>query len=345
LLRPGQVIKVGRTEWADFAVPHDDHMSGVHFSLECDFHTCRLRDLQSTNGTLVNGEKALEAQIKDGDSIYAGRTAFAVQIEQAAVPATGEPEIERPPSRESFVAAVAVTVSDGASFASAALRSAAASGKPYDKALMDEDPLVRREALLAAAWTSQPWLLEYCRCLAAKPAIEDWDALWLLAVLGQPSDLERILTIGRTQALGSKRFQIYASYGHPRVVKDLLLGIGGEDPNAAVAAGIAFNKITGADVDSQERIQLPPEDGSEPDEFEREFLEEAFLPSLELAESHWLEVKKDFAEGVRWRRGINLSHGTSPEMLAQVDMEGRWEACLRGKYERTWQGTPQDLLR
>jgi len=345
LLHPGQVVKVGRTEWADFAVPHDNRMSGVHFSLECDLHTCRLRDLDSTNGTLVNDEKTVETEVKDGDRINAGRTTFTVQVEQTAATVTNEPEIDRPAGQESLEAAVAVTVSDVPSMASPALLSAAATGKPYDEALSDEDPLVRREAMLAAVWTSQPWLLEHCRWVAAKPAMEDWGALWLLAVLGQPSDLERILTIGRTEALGSKRFQIYASYGHPRVVKDLLIGIGGEDPNTAVAAGTAFTKITGADIDSQERVQLPPEDGSEPDEFEKEFLDEAFLPSLKLAEEHWREVKDHFAEGVRWRRGIDLTRGSPVELLAGVDMEGRWEACLRGKYERTWQGTPQDLER
>jgi len=345
LLHPGQLIKVGRTEWADFAVPHDSRMSGVHFTLECDFHKCRLRDLNSTNGTLVNDEKVGEAEIKDGDNIYAGSTTFTVQIEQTAAPTKSEPEIDRPASRESMEAAVAATVSDVASPVCPALVSAAASGKPYDEAMRDEDPLVRREALLAAAWTRQSWLLEYCRWLAAKPAMEDWDALWLFAVLGQPSDLDRILTIGRAESLGSKRFQIYASYGHPRVVEDLLIGIGSEDPNTAVAAGIAFTKITGADIDSQERVQLPPEDGSEPDEFEKEFLDEAFLPSLELAEKHWREVKEEFAKGVRWRRGIDLSQWAPPELPAQLDMEGRWEACLRGNYEGTWQGKPQDLER
>lgn len=347
LLRVGQVVKVGRTEWADFPVPSDDHMSGVHFALRCENDGCHIEDLESTNGTLVNDERIVAAVLNNGDTIRAGCTTFVVELE-AAGGASAQPGQREGPgrisTRESLAAAARVTVSDGP-FVPPILRAAAASGRPYDKALVDEDPLVRREAILAAVWTRQPWLLGYCRWIATQPTPEDWDTLWLLAVLGQPSDVESVLAIGRTTTLGSRRFGLYASYGHPRTVKDLLVSMASKDPNTAVAAGVAFTKITGADVDSPQRVTLPPEDGREPDEFEKEFLEEAFLPSAENAEQHWKAVQDRFARGVRWRRGLDLSQGASPELLAQLDMEGRYEACLRGKYEGTWQGTPQQLER
>ena len=60
LVTPGQVFKIGRTAWADIAVPHDAHMSGLHFSIRCDQDRCYLKDLQSTNGTLVNGQATTE---------------------------------------------------------------------------------------------------------------------------------------------------------------------------------------------------------------------------------------------------------------------------------------------
>jgi len=49
----------------------------------------------------------------------------------------------------------------------------------------DEDPAVREQALYAAAWTRQPWLLEHCRKAADEPSAENWDAVLLLAVLGR----------------------------------------------------------------------------------------------------------------------------------------------------------------
>ena len=83
-LRVGQIMKIGRTEWADFSVPQDVAMAPIHFSVEYDTHVCRLRDLQSGAGTLVNGKPVGEAVLNHGDNITAGATTFHVHIEGAA---------------------------------------------------------------------------------------------------------------------------------------------------------------------------------------------------------------------------------------------------------------------
>jgi hypothetical protein len=197
---------------------------------------------------------------------------------------------------------------------------------------------VRREALLAAAWNRQPWLLEHCRRVAGRPSPNDWDALWLLAVLGKPEDLQRMLALGEAVQLGPRRFQFLGAFGHPGVVEALLRGIECKDPRTAVSAGAAFARITGADVASNKRVPLPPEDGSEPDEFEKEFLEEATLPSPDRARGHWQKVKEQFSKGTRWSRGLDLTREASEEVLPRLDMESRWETYLRWKVEGGWQG-------
>lgn len=81
-LTAGQELRVGRTEWADFAVPQDSLMSGVHFALQSDASGCHLIDLGSSNGTLVNGQPVRErTRLHDGDEILAGQTRFAVSID------------------------------------------------------------------------------------------------------------------------------------------------------------------------------------------------------------------------------------------------------------------------
>ena len=79
-LGAGQALKVGRTEWADFTVSHDGHLSGVHFALETDNTNCYIEDLGSSNGTFLNdrpiGEKTA---LGDGDEIRAGETLFVVR--------------------------------------------------------------------------------------------------------------------------------------------------------------------------------------------------------------------------------------------------------------------------
>jgi hypothetical protein len=76
-------MRIGRTEWADFNVPQDAAMAPIHFSVEYDTHTCRLRDLQSGAATLVNGKPVGEAVLNHGDRITAGATTFHVHIEGA----------------------------------------------------------------------------------------------------------------------------------------------------------------------------------------------------------------------------------------------------------------------
>jgi pSer/pThr/pTyr-binding forkhead associated (FHA) protein len=86
LLGAGQVLQVGRTEWADFAVPHDGHMSGVHFALETDNAACYVKDLGSTNGTQLNGQPLSDRRtLRNGDEIVAGETHFRVRVEGEAL--------------------------------------------------------------------------------------------------------------------------------------------------------------------------------------------------------------------------------------------------------------------
>lgn len=81
-LRVGQRLQVGRTEQADFALPHDGRMSSLHFALGTDEAGCCLEDLGSTNGTLLNDQPvAAKTALRDGDRIRAGQTDFVVHVE------------------------------------------------------------------------------------------------------------------------------------------------------------------------------------------------------------------------------------------------------------------------
>ncbi len=80
-IRMGQSLVIGRTpDRAQFTVPHDKEMSGAHFAVECDEKGCRLRDLNSSNGTFLNGARAKETALANGDEIKSGQTIFVVRI-------------------------------------------------------------------------------------------------------------------------------------------------------------------------------------------------------------------------------------------------------------------------
>lgn len=59
-------------------------MSRDHFALEAGKAAVILRDLGSTNGTFVNGQRAERHVLKDGDVIQTGSSAFTVRLPQGA---------------------------------------------------------------------------------------------------------------------------------------------------------------------------------------------------------------------------------------------------------------------
>jgi len=79
-ITPGQRVQVGRRAPADITFPTDRLLSGTHFSLEDDAEKCWITDLDSRNGTFVNGKRVRRAVLNDGDMVQAGLTALAIRI-------------------------------------------------------------------------------------------------------------------------------------------------------------------------------------------------------------------------------------------------------------------------
>jgi uncharacterized protein (TIGR02270 family) len=218
-----------------------------------------------------------------------------------------------------------------------------ATPKAYAAAMRDDDAGVKNAAIAAAAWTGVQAILTLGRQFAAKPSANDLEALRILAILGGPEDLHRFGSIGMTKEMGPSRFDLVASYGHPALVDLLLVEMAGADPKSSALAGAAFARITGQNVESDTRAAVPPEDGKEPDEFEREFQEAVTLPSYERAWHHWQTRKPEFAQCGRLCKGFDVGRGLTAESFATLDMESRWEICLRGRFQGVWPGSPLNL--
>ena len=75
-----ETFLVGRSSSTHFALPDDPYFSRVHFLLEVNPPLCRLTDLNSHNGTLVNRQRVRVAELRDGDVIEAGRSAFKLDV-------------------------------------------------------------------------------------------------------------------------------------------------------------------------------------------------------------------------------------------------------------------------
>jgi eukaryotic-like serine/threonine-protein kinase len=72
---------IGRSEDAQFCLPHDRFFSRHHCLLEIAPPQCFLRDLGSTNGTFVNGIRVETAHLRHGDRIQGGETVLEVKVE------------------------------------------------------------------------------------------------------------------------------------------------------------------------------------------------------------------------------------------------------------------------
>src|SRR3954465_15903353 len=71
---------IGRSDNAHLYLPDDRFFSRNHCLLEIAPPRCFLRDLGSTNGTYVKGQKVQEAFLSNGDRIQGGQTVLAVEV-------------------------------------------------------------------------------------------------------------------------------------------------------------------------------------------------------------------------------------------------------------------------
>ena len=64
---------VGRSRSAGFAIPGDQALSRVHFSIKLNPPVCFLKNLSEKHSTLVNGRAVNETLLRHGDVISAGK--------------------------------------------------------------------------------------------------------------------------------------------------------------------------------------------------------------------------------------------------------------------------------
>lgn len=82
----GNELRVGRGESADLSVM-DPNLSRIHFMFTSGTNGWVVRDLNSRNGSQLNGRSVTEAVVVDGDTITAGFTTFYVRIATTPIPA------------------------------------------------------------------------------------------------------------------------------------------------------------------------------------------------------------------------------------------------------------------
>ena len=76
-LPDGSVKTIGRSPGAEFRL-EQPLISRLHCQLSADPDAIHVKDLESTNGTFVNGSRIRTAQIREGDRLRVGRVEFTI---------------------------------------------------------------------------------------------------------------------------------------------------------------------------------------------------------------------------------------------------------------------------
>ena len=77
---PGRIKTIGRSPGAEFIV-EAAMVSRLHCRLTAGATELQVNDLESTNGTFVNGQRVTQASLKTGDKLGVGRVEWVVTRE------------------------------------------------------------------------------------------------------------------------------------------------------------------------------------------------------------------------------------------------------------------------
>lgn len=79
-ISPGSIKTMGRSPGAEFIV-EAAMVSRLHCRLTAGATELQVNDLESTNGTFVNGQRVTQASLKAGDKLGVGRVEWVVTRE------------------------------------------------------------------------------------------------------------------------------------------------------------------------------------------------------------------------------------------------------------------------
>jgi hypothetical protein len=196
--------------------------------------------------------------------------------------------------------------------------------RPFKVGVLHASATVRMGAWHAVAWAAGQ--ANALALLRQRAAGGDAVALHWLAVLGTGDDAAWLQKTAQEMPSAHARCALLARHGHPAALPLLLPWMAPEDVALAAAAGEAYTRITGQDVRG-ERRSLPV--AGDADEFERDMAPEVWLPDAKLAQATLERHGNTWAAGLRWCQGRCLDAPLAREVVAQLDLEARWDAAAR----------------
>jgi hypothetical protein len=195
--------------------------------------------------------------------------------------------------------------------------------RPYKASLSRPEAPVRSAAIAAALWSAQPWVVPGLRKLAAQG--DAVGVAWLAAV-GAEEDWPQIQAAAAVLPEPAARPALLARFGHPAALTVLEAWMRSPDLILGAAAGDAYTRITGADIQGP-RATVPVADDA--DDFTREFAPQVFRPDLASVAAYRDRHGAKLQQGTRWNRGQHIGAGAPAALPAAIDLPARWDAAVR----------------
>lgn len=193
--------------------------------------------------------------------------------------------------------------------------------RPFADAIRGKDLGVRNAALGAAIWRGEPWASELVERLAASG---DETGLNWLAALGGKNAVAILLADQGTDAVA--QLHRAGRMGHPALVEQVLEAMHAADPLVAAAAGDAFVRITGQEIERR-RTSVPV--AADADDFQHEFAGDVWLPDPRSALRVWERDGAHWRSGQRWCRGFEISTRLSDAARQDIDLEALGDFAAR----------------
>jgi len=190
-------------------------------------------------------------------------------------------------------------------------------------ALESESEELRRAALEAAARSGLPGLGTACRRAASRRTTPDAQALAFLGVLGDPADASVLQAALAQPGLADAALRGLGALGRVEAIPSLIALM--ENPDLALAAGAAFQRITGAeDIEAEKPAPPPADEGTE----EEEFADDTPPPDPARAQAYWSEHQAAFDPSGRWQAGQEVSADPLGAAFNALTLEARRDSYL-----------------
>ena len=170
--------------------------------------------------------------------------------------------------------------------------------------------LVPTDAQLAAALadpaTSEACIVCLCQRRDARLNHVLKENLQVAARLAEPGD---VATVAEKLWATVNGFDGLARLGRPADIERLIEVLAHPDPLMAIAAGVAFTRLTSADIASTQRVTLPVADGDDP-----AFADDTWLPDQQRAKQAWRDLKPKLGDAQRIAGGYRVENPEHPEL-------------------------------